>query len=142
MEDEKVYVFKAALKQRKRRLFHIEIMGNQTLGDFDYIMHEAFNHDTWDHLSDFFPGRAWKSKGYGEIDPDDRGSGSKKLISQLALSEGDKLEYVYDFGEDIQHVITLEKIAEPSYSRFISIVIPRRSAAVGCDVATFDFLKT
>ena len=125
MEDEKVYVFKAALKQRKRRWFHIEIMGNQTLGDFDYIMREAFNHDTWDHLSEFFSGQAWKSKGYGEIDPDGGGSGSEIIISQLALSEGDKFEYVYDFGDDIQHVITLEKKAEPEneveYPRIISM---------------------
>ncbi|MBC2702435.1 MAG: plasmid pRiA4b ORF-3 family protein [ANME-2 cluster archaeon] len=124
MEDEKVYMFKAALKHRKKSWFYIEIMGNQTLGDFDYIMREAFKHDIWDHLSEFFSGRAWKSKGYGEIDPDGGGSGSKKLIYQLALSEGDKLEYVYDFGDDIQHVITLESIAEPEneveYPRIIS----------------------
>jgi hypothetical protein len=26
---------------------------------------------------------------------------------------GDKIEYVYDFGDDVQYVITLENIIEP-----------------------------
>ena len=39
-------------------------------------------------------------------------NGIKTQINQLGLSEGDKMEYVYDFGEDIQHVVTLEKIKE------------------------------
>ncbi|MHC1608639.1 MAG: IS1096 element passenger TnpR family protein [Candidatus Methanofastidiosia archaeon] len=112
MEKEKVYVFKAALKYQKGLWRRIEIKGNQTLGDFDHIMREAFNHDTGDHLSEFFSGRVWNSERFGEIEPGGSGSGAKKQIDQLGLTKGNTIEYVYDFGDDIQHVITLEKIVE------------------------------
>ncbi len=127
--EEKVYVFKVALKQRKGFWRRIEIKGNQTLGGFDYSIREAFDHDTDDHMSEFYRGRVWQSKGFGEIDPDGGGSGAGKRIDQLRLFEGDKIEYVYDFGDDIQHVIMLEKIVEPEtgvkYPRIISKNKPR-----------------
>jgi hypothetical protein len=110
---EKLYVFKVALRYRKGLWRRIEIMGNQTLGDFDYIIRKAFKHDTWDHLSEFYSGRVWHSKGFGEIEPGGRGMGAKKPIKQLGLTEGQKMEYVYDFGDSVQHIITLEKITEP-----------------------------
>jgi len=106
---EKVYVFKVALKYRKGLWRRIEIKGDQTLADFDHIIRIAFDHDTWDHLSEFFMGE-WSRGGFGEIDPDGGGSGAEMRIEQLGLSEGDKLGYVYDFGDEIQHIITLEKI--------------------------------
>jgi hypothetical protein len=81
-------------------------------------------------LSEFFLGR-WPSGGFGEIRPDGGGSGANKRIEQLGLSEGDKLGYVYDFGDEIHHVITLEKIAElkkgTSYPRIVSKSKPRYS---------------
>ena len=108
-----VYVFKVALKHRKGLWRRIEIRDDQTLGDFDDAIREAFSHDTWDHLSEFFRGRIWNSEGFGEIEPGGGGSGADKQIGRLGLSEGDKLEYVYDFGDEIQHVVTLEKVVEP-----------------------------
>jgi len=120
---EKVYVFKVALKHRKRLWRRIEIRSEQTLGDFDNIIRDAFNHDKWDHLSEFFIER-WSMGGFGEIYPDGGSSGNEKQIERLGLSEGDKLGYVYDFGDEIRHVLTLEKIMEPErgvkYPRMIS----------------------
>jgi len=92
MKKEKVYVFKAAPKYRKRLWRRIEIKDHQTLGDFDHIMRETFHHDTWDHLSEFFSGRVWRSEGVGEIDPHGGGSGAKKHINPHRLSEDDKIE--------------------------------------------------
>ena len=107
-----IYLFKVVLKYRKGLWCKIEIRGSQTLGNFDEIIREAFNYDPRDHLSMFFSGRAWKSKDYGQIEPDVKDSRIKTQINQLGLSEGDKMEYVYDFGDDLHHVITLEKIKE------------------------------
>ncbi|MEA1964547.1 MAG: hypothetical protein U9O41_05420 [Candidatus Aerophobetes bacterium] len=126
---EKIYVFKVALKYRKGLWRRIEIKGNQTLGDFDYVIRGAFNHDLGDHLSEFFSGQVWRSKGFGEIEPGGSGSGAGKKIAKLGISEGDKLRYVYDFGDDIRHVVTLEKIVEPEqgakYPRVTSQNKPR-----------------
>jgi len=52
-------------------------------------------------------------RGFGEIEPDGGGAGAKKKIDKLELVEGNTIEYVYDFGDDIQHVIKLEKVVEP-----------------------------
>ena len=45
-------------------------------------------------------------------------------IDELFLSVGDFIEYVYDFGDDIQHMIRLEEIKEPKervrYPRIVS----------------------
>lgn len=54
----------------------------------------------------------WRSPGFGEIEPGGKGIGAKKKIDQLELIEGSTIEYVYDFGDDIQHVIKLEKIVD------------------------------
>jgi len=136
MDEEKIYVFKVALKYRKGLWRRIEIKGNQTLGNFDRIIRKAFKHDLGDHLSEFYSGRVWESEGSGEIDPDGGGSGAKKLINQLHLSEGDTIEYVYDFGDDIQHIITLEKVIEPEgdikYPRIVSMNKPRYRYCESC----------
>lgn len=136
METDKIYVFKVVLKHRKGIWRRIEIKGSQTLGDFDRIVRGAFNHDEWDHLSEFFSGSVWQSEGFGEIEAGGGGSGAKKQIDQLGLSEGDKIEYVYDFGDDIQHILTLEKIVEPEreveYPRIVSKNKPRHRYCESC----------
>lgn len=68
--------------------------GDQTLGDLDSIMREAFNHDDY-HLSEFFSGKVWKSEGFGEIEPDGSGAGAKKKIDELELVEDSTIEYVH-----------------------------------------------
>ena len=131
---ESVYVFKVALKHRKGLWRRIEIKSNQTLGNFDHIIRDAFNHE-WDHLSEFFR-EQWPRGGFGEINPGGKGRGAKNRIERLGLSEGDKLGYVYDFGDEIQHVAILEKIIEPEegvkYPRVISKNKPRYRYCEAC----------
>jgi len=109
---EKAYVFKVASKYFKTDWKQIEIKDDQTLGDFDRIIREAFDYDMDDHLSQFFSGKVWRSEGFGEINFSGSGPGSKKRIKKIGLSVGDKMEYVYDFGDDFQHIIILKKIEE------------------------------
>lgn len=92
---EQVYRFKVASKQRRRLWRRIEVKGAQTLGDLDRIIRDAFKYYMWAHLSEFFRGRVWRSEGLGEIYPGGGGSGDRKQIDGLGLSEGDKMEYVY-----------------------------------------------
>lgn len=121
---DKVYRFRAQLKHRSGNWRVIEIKGDQTLGDLDAVMRESFNRDAWDHLSEFFPGEAHRSRGYGAIHPFGGGPGGEKPIAALRLAPGGTLEYVYDFGDDIQHVLTLEEIVAPepdaSYPRVVA----------------------
>ena len=134
---EQVYRFKVALKLRKRLWRRIEVKGAQTLGGLDCIIREEFKHETSDHLSEFFRGRVWRSEGLGEIRPGGGGSGGRKRIDGLGLSVGDKMEYVYDFGDDIQHIITLEKVMEADetakYPRVVSQNKPKYEYCEVCE---------
>ena len=136
---QQVYRFKAALKHRKGLWRRIEIRGDQTLGEFDEIMREAFNHDPVDHLSEFYLGtdREWRSRGLGSHNPFEEGEGDDILIGDLGLAAGDRLTYVYDFGDDIQHILTLEEITEPEegvgYPRIVARNRPRYRYCVSCE---------
>jgi len=61
------------------------------------------------HLWSFETG--WES--YGPKDPnwdDDFIDAKKHKLNQLLSEEGQKIQYVYDFGDDWRHLLTLEKI--------------------------------
>jgi hypothetical protein len=109
---QQVYVFKAAPARRQGRGRRIEIGGDQTLGDLDRIMRDAFDLDPWDHLSEFYMGggRDGNRHGLGVHQPDGGGEGDAVILGDVGLQVGDTLRYVYDFGDYIEHVLTLEKI--------------------------------
>ena len=133
---EQVYRFRVALKFQKKLWRRIEIKGSQTLDDFDGIIRDAFRHG-FDHLSMFFRGRVWRSEDLGEINPFDGGVKNTRRIDRLGLREGDKMEYVYDFGDDVQHIVTLEKIMPAvegiEYPRIFSQNKPKYKYCEKCD---------
>ncbi len=141
-ERRQVYRFKAALKHRKGLWRRIEIQGGQTLGDFDYVLRTAFEHDHGDHLSGFWKRvRRGKSRRYREIDlgsinPFDGGEAEDLSVAGLQLQPGDELKYVYDFGDWIEHLITLEELVEPEkdvkYPRIVAQNRPRYSYCESC----------
>jgi len=114
-----VYRFKAALKYRKGLWRCIEIQGKHTLADFDDILRDAFGHDSMDHLGGFWKlvprgkGRRFRELDLGDVDPFGEGDGADLRIAGLELQVGDRLKYVYDFGDWIEHEITLEAIDPP-----------------------------
>lgn len=63
---------------------------------------------TWDagSAADFGPGPFSASPAPG---PE-----GKTLLSQVLAAVGDRLEYVYDFGDNWEHVVMLEEIVEPA----------------------------
>jgi hypothetical protein len=107
-----VYLFKISSKHRKTIWRKIEIHETQSLGQLDRIIRDAFNYEQHDHLSEFYKGKVWSASGYGEIEPGGRGKGSLKKIKDLRIMPGDKLEYVYDFGDSIINLIEFIEIKE------------------------------
>jgi len=113
-----IYRFKAALWHRPGLWRRIEIQGGQTLAEFDGILRDAFNHDPMDHLGGFWKlirrgtGKRFREVDLGDVDPMGRGSGARTHIAGVGLKPGDELKYVYDFGDWIQHRLTLEEIGE------------------------------
>ncbi|MEA3396244.1 MAG: hypothetical protein U9R05_02150 [Chloroflexota bacterium] len=137
-----VYRFKAALKYRKGLWRRIEIRGEQTLADFDYILRTAFEHDPGDHLSGFWKrvrrgkGRRYREISLGNTNPFGEGETADLSVAGLQLQPGDELKYVYDFGDWIEHLITLEELVEPEegvkYPRVVAQNRPRHRYCESC----------
>jgi hypothetical protein len=141
-QGRQVYRFKATLWGRSGLWRTIEIQGEQTLAEFDAILRSAFEHDSFDHLAGFWKRiRRGKSKRFrevdvGDINPFGGGSGSEVHIAGLGLEPGHELKYVYDFGDWIEHRITLEAIVDPEakvkYPRIVAQNKPRYRNCESC----------
>jgi hypothetical protein len=138
-----VYRFKAALRYRPGLWRRIEIQGGQTLADFDSILRHAFEHDPVDHLSGFWKrirrgtGKRFREVDLGDIHPFGGGSGAERHLAAMGLEPGDQLKYVFDFGDWIEHRITLEEIVEPEagaeYPRLAGQNKPRYAYCESCE---------
>jgi len=115
-QGRQVYRFKASSRYRKRERI-IEIQGKHTLGDFDNMMRDAFNLDFMDHLSEFTRiisrGKSKRPREipYGSLNP--FGGTAAAKVRVAGLEPGAQLLYVYDFGDWIEHRLTLERIDPP-----------------------------
>ncbi len=140
-QKQQVYVFKAAFKYRKGLWRCIEILGGQTLADFDRQLRLHFEHD-YDHMSGFWKlikrgkGNKGREIDLGSLNPFGEGEMADKLIAELDLNPEDRLKYVYDFGDWIEHDITLEAINAPEegikYPRLASQNKPRYKYCQHC----------
>lgn len=141
-EKQQVYQFKAYLTHRKGLWRRLEIQGEQTLADLDDLLHDAFEHG-WDHLSGFWQlisrgkGRRPREIELATIYPfGDEGFGEDVQIATLGLEKGDKLKYVFDFGDWIDHRLELEAITRPEpgveYPRQVTQNKPRYKYCIRC----------
>lgn len=141
---EQIYRFKAALKGNPRIWRMIEIQGNQSLYRFDRSLRSAFQHDTSDHLGGFWKlvsrgeGKTtrYREVDLGDVNPLGGGDGAEVKMAEIKIEVGDKLKYVYDFGDWIEHILTLEAIESPKpaikYPREISRNKPRYDYCTVC----------
>jgi hypothetical protein len=121
-----VLVFKVALKGNKRVWRRIAVRGNQTLDDFHEAIFGAFDRDD-EHLYSFpFPipglrGRAALrgAREYTHPEAVESSSGSTSHnaadtpVQTLGLVRGQKLLYLFDFGDEWWHEVTVEQIDAP-----------------------------
>jgi len=121
-----VYRFRAAFSNQPSPWRTIEIQGKQTLADLDLVLRHAFKHDDSDHLAGFWklvprggPAKPGARRGrtreveLGDVNPLGGGSGAGVKLAELDLAAGDRVKYVYDFGDWIEHTLTLEAIGVP-----------------------------
>jgi hypothetical protein len=137
-KETKVYIFKVALTDAKRIWRRIAIRGDQTLDKFHRTIFEAF--DRFDpHLYSFYfpkPGirgreRLRNATEYThpyvleERPFDDRElhNAATTKIEELNLEKGQSFDYLFDFGDSWEHVITVEetdsKVERGRYPRIL-----------------------
>ncbi len=146
-QGQKIYRLKAELADNPKIWRKIEIQGKQTLADLDEALRRAFNHDAYDHLGGFWkliPRGTEKTRRFREVDLGDiyplrqGGEAAETRFAGVALSIGDKIKYVYDFGDWIEHVLTVESIEEPqqgiTYPREVERNKPQYENCVECQL--------
>ncbi len=136
-----VYRFKASLKYRPGVWRRIEIQGAQTLKDLDGVLRDEFKHDFSDHMSGFWRKvRRGSAKRFREIELGTvapfggEGEGANTRIAAIGLAVGDEMKYVYDFGDWIEHTLTLEAITEPEAgARYPRVVAQNKPKYQDCE---------
>lgn len=91
------------------------------MADLDRELRISFSHDTYDHLSGFWKlvsRGGGKQKRYREVDigninPFEGGEAAGVTIASLGLQIEDKLKYVYDFVDWIEHTLILRVVSDP-----------------------------
>ncbi|MBT8360325.1 MAG: plasmid pRiA4b ORF-3 family protein [Deltaproteobacteria bacterium] len=128
MEKEQLYVLKVSLSHAKRIWRRIEILGSQSLDQLHETIFQAFDRDD-PHMYSFYLTKAGSKsrKRFAEAPEfthpfaieEDFGWGYKKLqdatktkISELQLVKKGTFEYLFDFGDEWLHQITVEKILD------------------------------
>jgi hypothetical protein len=141
-----IYRFKAELKDQPKIWRIVEIQGTQTLSDLNHILVSAFHHD-WEHLGGFWKlvprhatsrGRTrYREVELGEVNPFGEGDGADLKIAGLELSTGDRLKFVFDFGDWIEHTLIVDAIEAPQagvkYPREVARNKPKYVNCVECE---------
>jgi hypothetical protein len=120
-----VYEFDARLVGLRGVRRRIGVRSDQTLVDLHYALQEAFEWDD-DHLYAFWPGEEfWRRKGteyvhpfsleHDPLAPYFEGSAPRKKtadtrLDRLRLRKGQKLAYLFDFGDEWRVRLTLRDI--------------------------------
>jgi hypothetical protein len=138
-QQSQLYVFKVALTDAKRIWRRIEILSNQSLDQLHEAIFQAF--DRYDeHMYSFYLTKTGSrsrrrfvdvpefTHPYAFEDPygwndENIKDASKTKIKELALKEKSKFEYIFDFGDEWLHQITLEKIMDIFTDKKYPIVI-------------------
>jgi hypothetical protein len=120
-----VYRLRVALEWVEDVWRRIEIRGDQTLDDLHLAIQSAFGWDN-DHMYAFFlSGKAWDPKTEYEGNPLGDGNAGITPIFTLNLRARKKFLYIFDYGDDLRHRITVEAVvkqgvaAEADYPRII-----------------------
>ena len=104
------YCFKVALRRDLWR--RIEVSASHTLLDLHYAIQNAYRFDD-DHLYSFFmDGQAWSDDKLTSPYDDEGPHVDEVHIGDLGLEVGQRILYLFDYGDEWRFQVTLEEIRE------------------------------
>ncbi len=126
----KTYVFKVKLLVSPPASCDIEMRADQTLGDLSDAIGRAFNWDD-DHLYAFYmTNKAWDHSGEYSHPYADGRDATATTMESLGLRRRKTFLYIFDFGDEWRHSITLvDKIEDAEEGE--DVVYPRIIAREG-----------
>lgn len=131
-QSKDVYRFKISLGFGSPIWRMIEIKAGHTFADLDVAIRNAFGHDRFDHMGGFWKliPRGTSQKKFreieiGDINPLEEGTAADLHIGGMDLKPGDKIKYVYDFGDWVEHEIRLEQITTAEAGKSYPVMVER-----------------
>ena len=102
------YVFRVALRRNLWR--RIEVSDEHTLLDLHYAIQRTYRFDN-DHLYSFFmDGKAWSHEKFTSPYDEEGPRVDEVRIGELGLSEGQRILYLFDYGDEWRFQVTIEEI--------------------------------
>ncbi|HHN93518.1 MAG TPA: plasmid pRiA4b ORF-3 family protein [Anaerolineae bacterium] len=139
--SEQIYRLKITLRDSKPPIWRrVLVPGSTTLSDLHWIIQAVMG---WynAHLHQFIIGPAYYSDPQFELDALDE---SQVRLEEIA-EEGTKFTYEYDFGDDWEHIILVEKVQPPEPGVEYPVCIKGRRACPPEDVGGmwgyYEFLE-
>ncbi len=97
-----------------------DLASDLRLDELHRVLQEAFEWEGGHRHQFSVEGRVWEDGSAAGFGPGPVGEGpnpepeSKARLGQVLAAGGDRLEYVYDFGDSWEHMLVLEEIVEPA----------------------------
>ena len=105
-----LYRFKVTLESQKAVWRRIELRGDQTLHDLHEAIQDAFDWDDGHLYAFFLSGKAWDEDNAYESPHGDGRSAARYRLEQLPLQSGKQVLYIFDFGDELRHLVKLEAV--------------------------------
>jgi len=133
-----IFIFKVTLSGRKGVWRRIAVRGSQTLDDLHEAIFDAFDRDD-EHLYSFYfpkPGAKGRNRTRGAVEyshphiaeepesyDETTGNAAKAKLATLGLRPKQTFSYLFDFGDEWWHEITVEEIdAKPDKGKYPRIL--------------------
>lgn len=119
-----VYIFKVMLNSKVWRRFKLSSL--HTMHELNLAIQDAFNFDD-DHLYAFFmDGKAWSNKAIWDPRAEDHPCADTAVIDRLKLVEGQRILYIYDYGDEIRLDVRVEEILQEEASPLRPMLIEKK----------------
>lgn len=127
-----VYQLKITLKDIRPPVWRRVVVPDCSLAELHEVIQAAMGWENY-HLYDFVVGgeRYTDPRGMDDLDMEDAG---KVKLSQVAPKEKAKLRYTYDFGDNWQHEVLVEKVLPPEEGQKYPVCIAGKRACPPEDV--------
>ena len=144
-ESDIKYQFKVKLKQRRSIWRSVVLRGDQTLADLHEVIFTAFERYD-EHLYSFYlPSESARRSPSGKqpreyaaphgfhpvegFDPDGRFSAASATLDELEFKIGQSFEYLFDFGDEWWHEITVEALGPSESGGIYPRIVGQRGAS-------------
>ena len=118
------YVFKVMLSGRVWRRFKLSSL--HTMHELHLAIMDAFHLDDGHLYAFFMDGKPWSNKAIWDPRAEDRPRADEAVIERLQLREGQRILYLYDYGDENRLDVRVDEILQEDASPLRPMVIEKK----------------